>query len=168
MGALCDAIASAAKGFGAEIRTDAPVASIRVEDGRATGVVLESGEELAANTVVSNADPRTTFGALLDTRMLGAKLQQHLERLKCWGGSRFPLAACRSKMRPNRVSASSPANRARSAWCSPRRTDRKEIVGGIATRNSETRPPRPRLFPRRTRRRRVAGTLAASPGVGVA
>ena len=68
MGALCDAIATAARGFGAEIRTDAPVASITVEDGRATGVELESGEELAANTVVSNADPRTTFNRLLDPR----------------------------------------------------------------------------------------------------
>ncbi|MEE8042884.1 MAG: NAD(P)/FAD-dependent oxidoreductase, partial [Pseudomonadales bacterium] len=46
MGALSDAIAKAARGFGAEIRTDAPVANIIVEEVRATGVKLESGEEL--------------------------------------------------------------------------------------------------------------------------
>ena len=86
MGALCDAIAAAATGFGAEIRTDAPVARIRVENGRATGVELESGEEIAASTVVSNADPRTTFNHLLDPRTFGAKLQHHVASIK-YGGS---------------------------------------------------------------------------------
>jgi phytoene dehydrogenase-like protein len=93
MGALCDAIATAAQGFGAEIRTDAPVASINVEAERATGVRLESGEELAANTVVSNADPRTTFNRLLDPRTLGTKLQQHVANIKYRGtGLRIHLA----------------------------------------------------------------------------
>ena len=93
MGALCDAIANAAAGFGAEIRTDAPVASISVEDGRATGVKLESGEELSANTVVSNADPRTTFNRLLDPRTLGKKLLRHVANIKYAGtGLRIHLA----------------------------------------------------------------------------
>jgi phytoene dehydrogenase-like protein len=93
MGALCDAIANAATGFGAEIRTDAPVAKISVEDGRATGVELESGEELAANTVVSNADPRTTFNRLLDPRDLGTKLLRHVSNIKYGGtGLRIHLA----------------------------------------------------------------------------
>jgi phytoene dehydrogenase-like protein len=93
MGALSDAVAAAAKGFGAEIRTDTPVADIRVEDGRATGVRLESGEELTARTVVSNADPRTTFTRLLDPRALGTKLQQHVRNIKYMGsGLRVHLA----------------------------------------------------------------------------
>jgi phytoene dehydrogenase-like protein len=93
MGALCDGIANAATGFGAEIRTDAPVAKISVEDGRATGVKLESGEELAANTVVSNADPRTTFNRLLDPRDLGTKLLRHVSNIKYRGtGLRIHLA----------------------------------------------------------------------------
>jgi phytoene dehydrogenase-like protein len=93
MGALSDAIAIAARGFGAEIRTDAPVANISVEDGRATGVRLESGEELAANTVVSNADPRATFNRLLDPRTLGTKLLQHVANIKFKGsGLRIHLA----------------------------------------------------------------------------
>jgi phytoene dehydrogenase-like protein len=93
MGALCDAIAAAATGFGAEIRIDAPVASITIENGRATGVVLESGEELSAATVVSNADPRTTFNQLLDPRTLGAKLLQHVRNIKYQGsGLRIHLA----------------------------------------------------------------------------
>jgi len=86
MGALCDAIASAATGFGAEIRTNAPVARIRVEGGQATGVELEGGEVLAASTVVSNADPRTTFNELLDPRASGTQLQHHVANIK-YGGS---------------------------------------------------------------------------------
>ncbi|MBW2291838.1 MAG: NAD(P)/FAD-dependent oxidoreductase, partial [Deltaproteobacteria bacterium] len=93
MGALCEAIATSARGFGAEIRTDAPVASIRVEEGRATGVRLESGEELNASTVVSSADPRTTFNQLLDPRTLGTKLLQHVANIKYKGsGLRIHLA----------------------------------------------------------------------------
>src|SRR5690348_4857306 len=60
-GAVSDAIASAARGFGAEIRTGAPVARVRTSGGRATGVVLESGEEIRAGVVVSSLHPRTAF-----------------------------------------------------------------------------------------------------------
>ncbi|MEE9230405.1 MAG: NAD(P)/FAD-dependent oxidoreductase [Acidobacteriota bacterium] len=93
MGALSDAIANAARGFGAEIRTDAPVANIVVEEGRATGVKLESGEELKASVIVSNADPRTTFTQLLDPRYLGAGFMKHVTNIKYRGsGLRIHLA----------------------------------------------------------------------------
>jgi phytoene dehydrogenase-like protein len=50
------AMAAAAKQTGAEIRTGADIAEIRVKDGVAAGVVI-SGEEIPARAVVSNADP---------------------------------------------------------------------------------------------------------------
>jgi len=65
MGALSDALAAAARAKGAELRTGARVARILVEDDRAVGVVLASGEEIRAKRVISNADPRTTFLKLL-------------------------------------------------------------------------------------------------------
>ena len=49
-GGVSNAIGSAARALGAEIRTEAPVARILVTDGRATGVALESGEEIRATT----------------------------------------------------------------------------------------------------------------------
>ena len=53
---------SAARALGAEIRTEAPVARIIVRDGRATGVVLESGEEIEADaTSCRSVDSRRTF-----------------------------------------------------------------------------------------------------------
>ncbi|HYK41061.1 MAG TPA: NAD(P)/FAD-dependent oxidoreductase [Thermoanaerobaculia bacterium] len=66
MGALSAALASSASAAGAEIRTDARVVSIRVRNGAATGVVLESGEEIEAGTVVSSADPKSTMLKLVD------------------------------------------------------------------------------------------------------
>jgi phytoene dehydrogenase-like protein len=66
LGSLTSALASAARAAGAEIRTDAEVRRIHVKDGKATGVVLSSGENLYARAVVSNADPRRTFLGLID------------------------------------------------------------------------------------------------------
>jgi phytoene dehydrogenase-like protein len=66
MGALTQALSAAAQAAGAEVRTGADVACVTVKDGAVTGVVLESGEEIAARCVVSNADPQRTFLRLID------------------------------------------------------------------------------------------------------
>jgi phytoene dehydrogenase-like protein len=66
MGTLSQALAKLATEAGAEIRANAEVASVSVKDGKATGVVLTSGEEIPARAVISNADPRTTFMKLVD------------------------------------------------------------------------------------------------------
>ena len=57
IGRLPEAMADAAREAGATVRTEAPVDRIAVEDGRAGGVVLASGEEIRARRVLSNADP---------------------------------------------------------------------------------------------------------------
>ena len=61
-GALSRALEAAARAAGAEIRTEAEVAAVSSEGGRATGVVLSSGEEIAAPALVSAADPKRTLG----------------------------------------------------------------------------------------------------------
>src|SRR2546427_7164540 len=60
-GSISNAIASAALEAGAEIRTEAPIAKIVIQGGQAKGVVLENGDEIAANVVSSSVDPRLTF-----------------------------------------------------------------------------------------------------------
>ncbi|HEX9636758.1 MAG TPA: NAD(P)/FAD-dependent oxidoreductase [Acidobacteriota bacterium] len=70
MGAITQALAAAARSHGAELRTAAPVARIVVRDGQAGGVALESGEEIEAATVLSNADPKRTFLGLLEANEL--------------------------------------------------------------------------------------------------
>ncbi len=61
MGAVSTAIERAARSHGAEIRTGAKVARVLVESGRAAGVVLENGDEIRAQVVVSTLHPRTAF-----------------------------------------------------------------------------------------------------------
>jgi phytoene dehydrogenase-like protein len=58
-------LVEAAKAYGAEIRLNAEVTNIKVEGGRATGVVLASGEEIVAPTVLSAVDPKRTFLSLV-------------------------------------------------------------------------------------------------------
>src|SRR5437868_5954064 len=61
MGRVSFAMAASAEAHGAVIRTNAQVAKILVHNGKAAGVRLEDGEELRADTVLSNADPKRTF-----------------------------------------------------------------------------------------------------------
>jgi phytoene dehydrogenase-like protein len=70
MGSLPGALASAARAHGAEIRTGARVARIEVRDGRACGVVLADGTELAARRVASCADATVTLLGLVGASQL--------------------------------------------------------------------------------------------------
>ncbi len=74
-GALADALAAAARGFGAEIRTGAEVVAVTTADGRVTGVALASGEEIAAPIVASGLDPTRTLLGLLPPLELGPNLR---------------------------------------------------------------------------------------------
>jgi phytoene dehydrogenase-like protein len=86
-GSVSEALAGAARAHGAEIRTDAPVARVLVANGRATGVALESGEEIRARRVVSNADPRRTFLGLVGERHLPTEFTEALGRYRYRGAS---------------------------------------------------------------------------------
>jgi phytoene dehydrogenase-like protein len=82
MGALTQAMASAAKAAGAEIRSGVEVIEIRVKDGAATGVLLSTGEEIAAKAVVSNADPKRTLLKLTDSTHLSPDFVQKLQHYR--------------------------------------------------------------------------------------
>jgi phytoene dehydrogenase-like protein len=86
-GSVSEAIASAARGFGAEVRTNATVAHVRVNGGRATGVVLENGDELSAKVVVSSLDPRRTFTQLVEPKELPDDFVATIKRYKFRGSS---------------------------------------------------------------------------------
>jgi phytoene dehydrogenase-like protein len=86
-GSVSAAIAGAARSFGAEIRTDAPVAQVLIEHGRAVGVALESGEEIRADVVVSNADPRRTFLGLVGEKHLPGEFVDSIRRFRFRGTS---------------------------------------------------------------------------------
>ncbi len=85
MGSITQAMAAAAREYGAEIRTNAQVAKILVDNGRATGVALEDGTELRARTVLSNADPKRTFLKLLDQTDVPEDFRLSIEGIKMAG-----------------------------------------------------------------------------------
>jgi len=70
---------------GIEIRRNAHVARIAVKDGRASGVMLTTGEELQARTIVSDADPRATLLGLLDPGWLDPEFALAVQNIKCRG-----------------------------------------------------------------------------------
>jgi phytoene dehydrogenase-like protein len=80
MGGVANAIASSARSFGAEIRTGSPVAKILTREGRATGVALNSGEEISADTVVTATHPKIAFLQQLDKSELPDDFVTDIER----------------------------------------------------------------------------------------
>jgi phytoene dehydrogenase-like protein len=86
-GSVSAAIAGAARAAGADLRTEAPVAPVVVESGRAVGVALEGGEEIRARIVVSNADPRRTFLGLVGEEHLPGEFVDAIRRFRFRGTS---------------------------------------------------------------------------------
>jgi phytoene dehydrogenase-like protein len=86
-GAVSEAIASAARSFGAQIRCNASVAHVRVKGGRATGVVLENGDEVSAKVVASSLDPHRTFLQLVEPAHLPPDFVADIQRFKFRGSS---------------------------------------------------------------------------------
>jgi phytoene dehydrogenase-like protein len=84
-GAVADALSAAARQAGAELRCGVEVTGIRVTSGRATGVVLSSGEELQGHAVVSNLDPKRTFLGLLDPMHLTPEFTRRVKHIRARG-----------------------------------------------------------------------------------
>jgi phytoene dehydrogenase-like protein len=87
MGAISEAIASSARAFGANIRTDAAVSSIDVAGGRVTGVTLASGESITAPIVLSGAHPKTTVLDLVGGEHFPDEVVVDMQRYRSRGGS---------------------------------------------------------------------------------
>ncbi|HVV86969.1 MAG TPA: NAD(P)/FAD-dependent oxidoreductase [Kofleriaceae bacterium] len=108
MGGVTGAMRRAALHAGATIRTDAPVARIRVDDGAVTGVALASGEEVDAPVVIATTHPRVTFLEQLDAADLPADFVTAIRRWKSRSGTvkvnlaldRLPDFACKPGFDP--------------------------------------------------------------------
>ena len=87
MGAISHAIASALTEHGGEIRTNAGVDKITVKNGKAVGVVLDNGDELHADIVVSNMDAKRTFTQCMDKNDLPPGIYDKAKNFKIRGSS---------------------------------------------------------------------------------
>ncbi len=79
---------------GIEIRRGAGIGRISVREGRVTGVVLASGEEIAASVVASGADPKRTLLELTDTRWLDPELVRAVRSIRSRGVAARVTLAC--------------------------------------------------------------------------
>src|SRR5499427_4141626 len=86
-GAISNAIADAAREAGAEIRTEAPISKILVENGQAKGVVLANGDEIYADVISSSVDPRLTFTKFIESQHLPGDFLEEVNRYKYRGSS---------------------------------------------------------------------------------
>jgi phytoene dehydrogenase-like protein len=86
-GAISNAIADAAREFGAEVRTEAPIAKILLKKGQAKGVVLANGDEIHADVISSSVDPRLTFMKMVGEEHLPDDFTDDLKRYKYRGSS---------------------------------------------------------------------------------
>jgi len=81
MGALSEALASAAREAGATLRTEAEVASFDVRGGCVQGVVLAGGDVVPVDAIVSCVDPAATLGFLPDAGVLPEGFREPLARM---------------------------------------------------------------------------------------
>jgi phytoene dehydrogenase-like protein len=86
-GGISLACARAARSFGAEIRTEAPVEQILIKDGSAAGVVVRGGHEIKSKTVISAVDPHQTFFKMVGEQHLDNGFMRQLKRFKYRGSS---------------------------------------------------------------------------------
>ena len=87
MGSVTQAIAKAATANGAEIRVDARVKSINVENCAVSGVTLENGDILMADIVASNANPKTTVLDMVGARHFEADFVKHIVDVRIRGNA---------------------------------------------------------------------------------
>ena len=87
MGSVSKALASAFLAHGGEIRTDCAVDRVIVRNGKVRGVALANGDELQADIVVSNLDPKRTFLKLMNEKDLSPGFLKRAKNFKIRGSS---------------------------------------------------------------------------------
>jgi phytoene dehydrogenase-like protein len=88
MGAVAAAIASSARSLGVTIRTGARVAKVTLApgSGRATGVILDNGDEITAKTLITSLHPKTAFLDHVGRENLPGDFATDIERWKTRSG----------------------------------------------------------------------------------
>lgn len=87
MGAISNAIASALREQGGEIRANSGVRKVLIRHGKAVGVQLENGDEIQSRIVVSNLDARRTFTQIIDRADVPDRIYERAINFKIRGSS---------------------------------------------------------------------------------
>ena len=87
MGAITQAMAAACLDAGVEISLEAPVDRVLVEGGKAAGVRLESGEEIAAGIVAANVGPALLYRRMVEGHELPDDFRRRIAGFKTGSGT---------------------------------------------------------------------------------
>jgi phytoene dehydrogenase-like protein len=87
MGAITQAMARAAAAHGVEIETDVPVREVLIEQGRASGVVLDDGRSIRGAAVAANVNPKLLYTAMVPGGALDADFLRRMRRWRCGSGT---------------------------------------------------------------------------------
>jgi len=97
MGAITQAMAAACIEAGVEISVDAPVARVLIDGGKAAGVRLESGEEIAASIVAANVTPHVLYRDLVEPHELTPGFRRRQAAYK-YGSGTFRMNVALSEL----------------------------------------------------------------------
>jgi len=87
MGAITQAMAKAARQYGADIETTAGVSEIVVEADRASGVVLEDGRMLRGKAIAAGINPKLLYTKLITPGALPADFLARMKHWRCASGT---------------------------------------------------------------------------------
>ncbi len=83
MGAITQAMAAEARARGVALFTGAAVAHVLTRDGRAWGIVLADGTEIAGRRVVANVNPKLLYRQLIDADALDPDFRTRIDAYRC-------------------------------------------------------------------------------------
>jgi phytoene dehydrogenase-like protein len=86
-GGVSAAIASAARSYGVEIRTESAVEHMLMRGDAVTGVVTDSGDEVTGRVTLSSLDPHQTFVRLMEPGVLDPSFLEEVDRYRYRGSS---------------------------------------------------------------------------------
>ncbi|MEP1448882.1 MAG: NAD(P)/FAD-dependent oxidoreductase [Paraglaciecola sp.] len=87
MGAITQAMAKSATSKGVEIQTATAVKKVLVRNNKAFGVLLENGETIEADIVVSNLNPSLLYNQLLEATQLPEDFSRRMKHYKNGSGT---------------------------------------------------------------------------------
>jgi phytoene dehydrogenase-like protein len=87
MGAITEAMRRCCQERGVAIETEAAVAEVVVDKGRACGLLLEDGRLLKARAVVANVNPKLLFTRMLDPGLLPDGFRRRMAAWRCRSGT---------------------------------------------------------------------------------
>lgn len=87
MGTITQIMARVCRDLGVEISLEAPVERVLVDNGKAVGVRLESGEEIAAARVIANVGPKLLYGRMVDSADLPSDFARRIKGYKVGSGT---------------------------------------------------------------------------------